>query len=143
MSTAAKIPCCQTCTLRTKKKVNQKYKSKKRITYRPSPATAPKFDCVFTCTKKYRISELQEQNVQVLNTTAIASGYTGRDPQGGTSDGSFLISSLLCYKEWLKFFFQFFKRKEKNGVTVKLERKWQIEKVEKMKVDMYKEIEKD
>jgi len=29
---------------RTKKKVNQKYKSKKRITYRPSPATAPKFD---------------------------------------------------------------------------------------------------
>ena len=24
----------------------------------------------------------------VLNTTAIASGYAGRDPQGGTSDGS-------------------------------------------------------
>jgi len=27
--------------------------------------------------------------VQVLNTAAIANGYTGRDPQGGTSDGSF------------------------------------------------------
>ena len=24
----------------------------------------------------------------VLNSTAIASGYAGRDPQGGTSDGS-------------------------------------------------------
>ena len=28
--------------------------------------------------------------MQVLNTTAIASGYAGRAPQGGTSDGSFL-----------------------------------------------------
>ena len=27
--------------------------------------------------------------MQVLNTTAIASGYASRDPQGGTSDGSF------------------------------------------------------
>ena len=27
--------------------------------------------------------------MQVLNTTAIASGYAGRDPQGGTSDESF------------------------------------------------------
>ena len=27
--------------------------------------------------------------MQVLNTTAIASGYAGRNPQGGTSDGSF------------------------------------------------------
>jgi len=26
--------------------------------------------------------------VQVLNTTAIASGYAGRDPQGRTSDES-------------------------------------------------------
>ena len=30
-----------------------------------------------------------ENRVQVLNTTAVASGYAGRDPQGGTSDGSF------------------------------------------------------
>ena len=27
--------------------------------------------------------------MQVHNTTAIASGYEGRDPQGGISDGSF------------------------------------------------------
>ena len=36
---------------------------------------------------------------KVLNSTAITSGYAGRDPQGGTSDGSILISSLICYKE--------------------------------------------
>jgi len=27
--------------------------------------------------------------VQVLNATAIVSGYAGRDPQGETSDGNF------------------------------------------------------
>jgi len=43
--------------------------------------------------------------VQILNTTAIASGYTGRDPHGGTSDRYFLVSSLLHYIEWLKIFF--------------------------------------
>ena len=31
-----------------------------------------------------------KQLCKVLNSTAIASGYAGRDPQGGTSDGSFL-----------------------------------------------------
>ena len=31
-----------------------------------------------------------ENRGQVLNTTAIVSGYAGHDPQGGTSDGSFL-----------------------------------------------------
>ena len=43
--------------------------------------------------RKYRISEfknLRIECVQVLNTTAIASGYAGLDPQGETSDGSFL-----------------------------------------------------
>ena len=39
--------------------------------------------------RKYRISKLYNSSVQVLNATAIASGYAGRDPQGGTSDGSF------------------------------------------------------
>jgi len=52
--------------------------------------------------------------VQVLNATTIASGYAGRDPQGGTIDGSFLVSSLLGYKVWLKFFFSSLKEKEKN-----------------------------
>ena len=33
----------------------------------------------------------------MLNSTAIASGYAGRNPQGGTSDGSFL-SKLLMVK---------------------------------------------
>ena len=33
--------------------------------------------------KKYSISELKNRDVQVLNSTAIASGYAGRDPQGG------------------------------------------------------------
>ena len=35
--------------------------------------------------------------MQVLNTTTIASSYAARDPQGGTSDGSFFskLSSRL------------------------------------------------
>jgi len=39
--------------------------------------------------EKYRILELKNRKYKVLNTTAIASGYVGRDPKGGTSDGSF------------------------------------------------------
>jgi len=39
--------------------------------------------------RKYRISEVYNRSVQVLNITAIASDYAGRDLQGGTSDGSF------------------------------------------------------
>ena len=31
----------------------------------------------------------------MINTTAIASGYAGRDPQGGTSDGSFLVTQMV------------------------------------------------
>ena len=40
--------------------------------------------------RKYKILELKNKECKVLNTTAIASGYTGHDPQGGTSDESFL-----------------------------------------------------
>ena len=32
---------------------------------------------------KYEIIELKKGYVQVLNSSAIASGYAGRDPQGG------------------------------------------------------------
>ena len=39
--------------------------------------------------KKYKILELKNKECNVLNTTAIASGYAGHDPQGGTSNGSF------------------------------------------------------
>jgi len=49
----------------------------------------------------------------VLNSTAIASCYVGCDPQGGTSDGSFLVSLILRYKVWLKFLFSFLKEKRK------------------------------
>ena len=40
----------------------------------------------------HKNTEFQEYKIEVqaLNTTAIASGYAGRDPQGGTSDGCFL-----------------------------------------------------
>ena len=51
--------------------------------------------------------------MQVLNTTAIVSGYAGRDPQGGTSDGSFLVSTLLSYIQWLKILFSSLKEKRK------------------------------
>jgi len=47
--------------------------------------------------QKYEISELKNRDVQVLNSTVIASGYASRDPQGGTSDKSFLVSPLLSY----------------------------------------------
>jgi len=53
--------------------------------------------------RKYRISELKSKERKVLDTIAIASGYASRDPQGGTSDGRFLVSSLVHLK-WLKFF---------------------------------------
>ena len=46
--------------------------------------------------RKYRISELKNKECKVLNTTAIASGYTGRDPYGGTNDGS--VFSKFSFK---------------------------------------------
>ena len=70
---------------------------------------------------------------KLLNSTAIASGYAGRDPQGGTSDGSFLISSLLGYKIWLKFFFSSLKGNEKEELKLNQEedgrlRRWRNQK---------------
>ena len=79
----------------------------------------------------------------MLNSTAIASGYASRDPQGGTSNGSFSSKFSFMLQRMIKDLLSVLKRKEKSGVTVKLGRKWQIEKVEKMEVDMYKEIEKE
>ena len=35
----------------------------------------------------------------MLNSTAIASGYGGRDPQGGTSDGSFFSKFSFIYND--------------------------------------------
>ena len=56
--------------------------------------------------------------MQVLNTTAIISGYAGCDPQRGNSDGSFLVSSLLSYKKWLKVLLCSLKRKEKKAMLI-------------------------
>ena len=47
--------------------------------------------------KKYEIIELKNKLVQVLNTSAIASGYAGRDPQGG-----FAIEALRVFIEIVK-----------------------------------------
>ena len=50
---------------------------------------------------------------KVLNTTAIASGYAGRDPQGGTSDGS-------LFNKFSKVF--------------ELERRWKIDYVQEIEL---------
>ena len=55
---------------------------------------------------------------KLLNSTAIVSDYAGCDSQGGTSDGSFLVSSLLGYKIWLKFFFSSLKQNEKEELKL-------------------------
>jgi len=47
-----------------------------------------KIDRVLICTKNTEFQEYKTE-VQVLNTTTIARGYAGHDPQRGTSDGSF------------------------------------------------------
>ena len=59
-------------------------------------------DWIFTCTQKYRFLELKNKECKVLNTTAIASGYTGHDPQGGTSDGSFFSMSSFKLQSIVK-----------------------------------------
>ena len=38
----------------------------------------------------------------MLNTTAIASGYAGRDKQGGTSNGSFLSKFSFMLQKMVK-----------------------------------------
>jgi len=57
--------------------------NKNRVIYRPSLVTAPNFLLSLDLHKKYRISDFKNIRYKVLNTTAIASGYVGRDPQGG------------------------------------------------------------
>ena len=46
--------------------------------------------------QRIEILELKNINVQVLNSSAIASGYAGRDPQGG-----FAMEALLVFIEIL------------------------------------------
>jgi len=51
----------------------------------------------------YRILDLRIKNVQVLNSSAIASGYAGRDPQGGFA------------MEALQFFIEIVKKKSEDS----------------------------
>ena len=48
---------------------------------------------------KYRILELKNRDVQVLNSTAIASGYAGRDPQGGLAIKAFKVCIEIFMKK--------------------------------------------
>ena len=52
--------------------------------------------------------------MQVLNSTAIASGYTGRDPQGGTSDGSFSSKFSFMLQRMVKILLLVFKKKREK-----------------------------
>ena len=74
---------------------------------------APKFDWGIPVHRKYRISEFKNKKCKVLNTTSIASGFTGYDSQGGTSDESVL--QVLVYLKWLKVLLCSCKEKEKES----------------------------
>ena len=53
--------------------------------------------------------------MQVLYTTAIASGYAGHDPQGGTSDGGFFYKfSFKLQKKMVRVLLLVLVRKKKN-----------------------------
>ena len=49
----------------------------------------PKFDWVGTWTQEYKILELKNKECKVLNATAIASGYAGRDHKEGLAMEAF------------------------------------------------------
>ena len=64
--------------------------------------------------QKYRILDFKIKDCKLLNSTAIASGYAGRDPQGGTNDRS--VQGLywnLC-EEKRRFFFVLRNENEKE-----------------------------
>ena len=55
----------------------------------------------------------------MLNSTAIASGYAGRDPQGGTSDGSlFSKFSFFIYNDIYNDIYNEKKVKEIGNIVV-------------------------
>ena len=49
----------------------------------------------------------------MLNSIAIASGYAGRDPQGGTSDGSFFSKFSFRLQRMIKDLLLVLKKKRK------------------------------
>ena len=72
----------------------------------------------------------------MVNSTAIASGYAGRDPQGGTSDGTFSSKFSFMLQRMVKILLLVFKKKREKELS-------QVRKVEKTELDMYKEMEKE
>ena len=63
---------------------------------------------------KYRISDFKIKECKLLNSTVIASGYAGRDPQGGTSDGSFFSKLSFRLQRMIKDLLLVLKRKMKK-----------------------------
>ena len=59
----------------------------------------------------------------MLNSTAIASGYASRDPQGGLAIKAFKVCIELFVKKKRKFFFVLRNENEKERVRLKLKRK--------------------
>ena len=55
---------------------------------------------------------------KVLNTTVIASGYAGRDPEGGTSDGSFFSKLSFRLQRMVKDLLLVLKKKRKNKLKL-------------------------
>ena len=105
-----KFPCCLTCTLRTKKKVNKKCKLKKRITYRPSRQRRQNLIKILPAHKN---TESQNLRIKCASTQCYRNSkwLCGSCPQEWTSNGRFLVSSLSIHSHWLKIFFLFLKRK--------------------------------
>ena len=54
----------------------------------------------------------------MLNSTAIARGYAGRDPQGGTSDGSFLSKFFFILQRMVKDLLLVLEKKKKNKLQL-------------------------
>ena len=61
--------------------------------------------------------------MQELNATAIANNYAGRDPQGGTSDGSFL-QVLFKLQKMIKVLLLVLKKKKKKKISYVKLWKW-------------------
>ena len=56
--------------------------------------------------------------MQVLNTTAIASAYAGRNLQGGTSDGSFFSKFSFKLQLMVKDLLLLLEKKRKNKLKL-------------------------
>ena len=54
----------------------------------------------------------KNEKCKLLNSTTIASGYAGRDPQGGTSDGSFFSKFSFRLQSMVKVLFSSLKEKK-------------------------------